>query len=310
MPSAITADPPRSSRARPRHLPAWLLALTLTAALATPALAQRPPREGAGPPERTAITQARIAAPQTWTLPRASDEGNDWKIFLTVPPGEPPAAGWPVLYVLDGNAAFTAFTPAGPADTQPALVIVGIGYDVDRTMDVRTRAWDYLPTPSGQTEPDTRNPEGRNGGADAFLNTIRTRIQPEVAARTRIDASRQTLMGHSYGGVFALHALLSGTDAFQRYVIASPSFWYRAPWLQTRAQAFLAREPAERRVLFTVGSEERGGRAPPGTPGARDVAPWFAARWPGTQFVEFEGLGHGAAMPAALDLAVTMATAP
>ncbi|MBU4611995.1 alpha/beta hydrolase [Achromobacter sp. GG226] len=311
---------PALCRPLPRHRlarrPSRALACTLAALiLAVPALtrageATPPPYDAtAARAAEVASIHARVAAPVTWIVPR-DDGWRDWKIFLSVPSGEPPPQGWPVLYVLDGNAVFDVLTPPGPGETAAPLVVVGIGYDIDDTLDGVTRTYDYLPTPSGQAEPDTRSPDARNGGADAFLEAIRTRIQPQVAARVRIDPQRQTLMGHSYGGVFSLHALLTGTDAFQRYVVASPSFWYRSPWLPERVATFLAGSPTPHPVHFTVGSEERSRRAPPGLPGVREAAAAFAAQWPQVHLTVFEGLGHGAAMPAAIDPAIALATAP
>ncbi len=265
-------------------------------------------RYGAPQAPQVALTAARVAEPQTWVVERDDGE-RPWRIFLSVPPGEPPAAGWPVLYLLDGNAVFQALTPAEPGDQPAPVVLVGVGYDTERRLEGDTRAWDYLPTPSGQAEPDPRAAQRRNGGADAFLAVLRDTIQPEVARRVPVDAQRQTLMGHSYGGVFALHALLSGTPAFQRFVVVSPSLWWRAPWLQTRTQDFLATRPAPRPVLFMVGGQEGGGRAPAGTPGVRDVATWFTELWPATRLRVFEDLGHGPMLPAAIDPAIDFALA-
>src|SRR5690606_6559257 len=50
-------------------------------------------------------------------------------------------------------------------------------------------------------------------------------------AAVPIDESRQTLYGHSYGGLFVLHALRTQPGAFQRYVAASPSLWWNAPFV-------------------------------------------------------------------------------
>ena len=39
------------------------------------------------------------------------DEGPGHRLFLAVPRGPAPERGWPVLYMLDGNAAFDFLTP-------------------------------------------------------------------------------------------------------------------------------------------------------------------------------------------------------
>lgn len=40
------------------------------------------------------------------------DGGAPYRIFLRTPPGDRPAAGWPVLYMLDGNAVFATAADA------------------------------------------------------------------------------------------------------------------------------------------------------------------------------------------------------
>lgn len=69
-----------------------------------------------GPASATPPVPASTEAPSAWSpvwIPatqqldaRATDSGHRYRIFLSVPPGPVPARGHPVLYVLDGNAAF------------------------------------------------------------------------------------------------------------------------------------------------------------------------------------------------------------
>ena len=54
-------------------------------------------------------------------------EGPGHRLFVATPKGPAPARGWPVLYMLDGNAAFDFLTP-GDLAMAPGLAIVGIGY--------------------------------------------------------------------------------------------------------------------------------------------------------------------------------------
>ena len=57
--------------------------------------------------------------------------GRTWRVWAQRPAGPAPATGHPVLYVLDGNAAFDFLTPEHLA-LAPGLMIVGVGYDTDR----------------------------------------------------------------------------------------------------------------------------------------------------------------------------------
>src|SRR3546814_12346675 len=52
------------------------------------------------------------ALPETETWDLASDEGQPYRILVSRPDGEAPDGGFPILYVLDGNAMFDAFAEA------------------------------------------------------------------------------------------------------------------------------------------------------------------------------------------------------
>ena len=80
----------------------------------------------------------------------ASDSGEIYRIFVSYPAAEAPAAswpaaempqaGWPVLYVLDGNAAFAGFAEARRVQERSNVgksIIVGVGYPTDTAYDVR-----------------------------------------------------------------------------------------------------------------------------------------------------------------------------
>ncbi len=47
-----------------------------------------------------------MTLPDTLQWDLHSSQGSAYRVFLYRPPGPPPANGYPVLYVLDGNAMF------------------------------------------------------------------------------------------------------------------------------------------------------------------------------------------------------------
>lgn len=209
------------------------LALAVLTTLALPAQA-----EAAETPTPAATDTAAAAEPPvTWatvTLPgaqqldvRASASGHRYRVFLSVPPGPAPAAGHPVLYVLDGNAAFpvAAFLSRAAArysevSGQRAPLVVGIGYPVNSDFDFDARRRDYT---VGATQPEFAASEG---GADRFLDFIEKDLKPLIAAKQPVDAKRQALFGHSFGGLFVLRALFTRPEAFSTYLASSPSIWW------------------------------------------------------------------------------------
>ena len=140
-------------------------------------------------------------------------------------------------------------------------VLVMIGYDNDLRIDAAGRAYDYtLPLPAG-----LKQPPRSGGGADAFLQLIETRIKPAIAAKLAVDPQRQTLWGHSYGGLFVLHTLFTHPTAFQRYIAVEPSLWWGNGMILQEAQQMMARRPAPvARLQLWVGTAERDRAAPPG----------------------------------------------
>jgi uncharacterized protein len=178
--------------------------------------------------DRATSTWSSIQLPGTQQLDlMARAGGHRYRIFLSVPPGPAPAAGHPVLYVLDGNAAFpvAAFLSRAAARYSEvsghlAPVVVGIGYPGDADFDVAARKRDYT---VGATRPELAASEG---GADRFLDFIEHELKPLIAAKHPIDPKRQALFGHSFGGLFVLNTLFTRPQAFTTYLASSPSIWW------------------------------------------------------------------------------------
>ncbi|WP_082501151.1 alpha/beta hydrolase-fold protein [Methylobacterium sp. Leaf88] len=188
-----------------------------------------------------------------------------WRITLYVPPGEVPADGWPVLYLLDGNAVTaTAIDIERVQAPYPdatgiatRFVVVGIGYPGDDPYDGLRRSWDYTPPP-GRSYPPAQlgGPPIRTGGADAFLRFVLDDLRPAIARRCRVDPSRQAVFGHSFGGLFVLHALARAPAAFSHWIAASPSiYWEDAVVLESIAELEKA-SPNGARVLLLAGAYE------------------------------------------------------
>lgn len=211
------------------------------------------------------VLPATASDPHTWsevTLPAAqqldlrSAEGHAYRIYLSVPAAPPPPGGYPVFYVLDGNAAFPvaaflARISAGRRDVtgHPPALVVGIGYPGATDFDVPARRRDYTPGGS-QPGPDA-------GRATQFLDFIEHTVKPLVAARHPVDGQRQALFGHSFGGLFVLNALFTRPAAFSTYIASSPSIWWDGQRVLQGLPALQAQGDAPRpRVHISVGALE------------------------------------------------------
>ena len=146
-------------------------------------------------------------------LPNSYDEGNKKQCY-------------PVLYLLDGDAYFQSvsgvvqFMSSGiNGNCQiPEMIVVAIP-NTDRGRDL-------TPTHSkigydGKEEAFLES----SGGGDAFLKFIRDELIPLIDSTFHTLPVR-ILVGHSLGGLLAIHALLNKPEMFRAYVAIDPSLWW------------------------------------------------------------------------------------
>lgn len=269
-----------------------------------------------------------------------SARGGAYEIMIARPTGEPPSpAGYPVLYVLDANAVFgTVAESVGLRSRRPEAsgivpsVVVGIGYPVDGPFDLERRSYDYTPPASVENLPP--RPDGAPwppvGGADEFLDFIVEEVRPMIGRLFPIDVRRQSLFGHSFGGLFALHTLFNRPELFHRIVAASPSIWWYRHALRDDEAAFIRRAKSgglRADVLITAGDQEqRLIPAEAAQPHAEVRAQWkernrmvdnanelagrlsaLSGHGVSATFTVFEGEDHTSVIPAALARAITFA---
>ena len=196
----------------------------------------------------------------------AASTGRHYRLDIAHPLGAPGPQGHPLLVVLDGNVYLPALAAAArmmaravPGVGEP--VVVGISYPTD---DLRTcmarRTLDL--TPRQPTRPawpgDDIAPE-HFGEADAFLEGIVAEVMPRVAQRVRIDTQRTALWGHSFAGLFVLHALMKRPDAFTTWLAISPSIWFEDACVLDGVDDFIARmrsRSGHTRLFMAVGERE------------------------------------------------------
>lgn len=170
----------------------------------------------------------------TRTLAVTRADGQAYLLYVCWPDRPVPAAGWPVVYMLDGETFAIAREimryqlGAGPQPLATPRLLVGIGYP-----GASRRHIDYAPTGVDGSQP--------------FRQFLLNDVLPLIQRTFSVDASRQTLMGHSLGGLFVLETLFEqwaapGRGAFQRYVASSPSVWWQEGHLPARAARFVAQQ--------------------------------------------------------------------
>ncbi len=168
-----------------------------------------------------------LAEAETWDLD--ADHGETYRIYVSKPPGEAPQGGFPVLYVLDGNAMFAGFAEARRIqgvydDDLEQLIVVGIGYPNEELYDGR-RLGDFTP-PINSPVLQELYKEYPSGKRDQFEAFLMRKLRPEISRRYDVNPLRESLYGHSLGGLFALHMVYTSPGTFHAVIAASPTIWW------------------------------------------------------------------------------------
>ena len=178
--------------------------------------------------------------------------GEERTVLVRTPVGyETNNVRYPVLYMTDGDAhiGHTASTidflmrNGRVAD----LIVVGVT-NTDRTRDL---------TP---TKSSAKNAAGElqfptSGGSDNFLKFFETELIPEIEKQYRVQPYR-ILAGHSLGGLFVVHTMISKPGLFHSYIAVSPSLQWENSEALKRVEAYLKNQKEAKVTLFTsIGNE-------------------------------------------------------
>ncbi|MBX9909653.1 MAG: alpha/beta hydrolase [Beijerinckiaceae bacterium] len=194
---------------------------------------------------------------------RAKTLERDYEIYVSLPDSyrSQPRRRFPVLYVTDADYAFPlvrsiAQRVGNRAQGLEEFILVGLSHAIGDSREFSRRR-DYTPTPHGEK---TRDPEGRRplfGEAEPYRRFLAEEVMPFVAATYRTDTTRSLYAGHSYGGLFGLHVLLTQASMFSHYIIGSPSLWFDRRVMFARERAFAeANRDLGANVLMAIGSFE------------------------------------------------------
>jgi len=140
---------------------------------------------------------------------------------------------YPVVYLLDG--AFFFLPTAGLVDfysmvnRMPRMIVVGVVHS-NRMRELAT---------------------GAAGGAAQLTSFLREELIPYVNGHFRTEPFR-ILIGHSLGGLFAVHALLGAPDLFQAHIAASPGLhWDRGSELDRAREVLVSTSPLKNYLYLT-----------------------------------------------------------
>lgn len=244
-------------------------------------------------------------------------KGGGYRLYLSIPKEEPPPGGFPVLYLLDANGYFPLLATAARLQSRRPdvtgvvpMVVAGIDHDAAEAFDVDRRYRDYTPPtrdggPPKLIEKFKLQPPCCE--ADRFLDFLEHEVKPLVERLAPVDRGKQSLFGHSLGGLLALHALAARPTAFQHVVAVSPSAWWDDSRVLDGLKA-LARQqkPGAARALVMVGEREHLDMRQ----GAAAAADALKSA-PATLTIRFEETpyaDHGTVVPVAINRALRFAS--
>lgn len=181
--------------------------------------------------------------------------GEERTVLVRTPVGyETNKISYPVLYMTDGDAHMGH--TSGTVDfltrngRMSDLIVVGVT-NTDRTRDL-TPVKSTAKNAAGELQSPT------SGGADNFLKFFETELIPEIEKQYRVQPYR-VFAGHSLGGLFAIHAMISKPGLFNSYVAVSPSLQWENGEALKRAETFLKNQKELKVTLFVTLGNETGG---------------------------------------------------
>ena len=191
------------------------------------------------------LSVAGTAAPETINIGETSSLHSDIldedrTLLISLPDGyEQSPARYPVLYLLDGRGNFHHTTGTlrtlTDAGRLPEMIVVGIT-NSDRTRDLTPTP--FVPDPDDEDE-DEAQEMATAGGADKFLDFMEQELFPHIEMSYR-TAPYRVLIGHSFGGLFVVHALIERPDSFDAYIAISPSLWWVNGVVVDRAESLFS----------------------------------------------------------------------
>lgn len=156
---------------------------------------------------------------------------------------------YPVVYLLDGDAAHVASVASmldqlggGGGNTMfPQMILVGIPNTY--------RSRDLTPSHFTNTLSLDSMSAAQTGGGENFISFIEKELMPHIDS-SYPTAPYRVLIGHSFGGLMAIHILINHTNLFNAYIAIDPSMWWDNQKLLKQVNTVLQQKNFQGRSLY------------------------------------------------------------
>jgi predicted alpha/beta superfamily hydrolase len=189
-------------------------------------------------------TDSLIVIGQRYTIhSKILNENRTYSVYLPASYKSNPYKKYIVAYVLDGERS-KFLEVSGIAQSMhsslnsklqiPELIIVAIE-NTNRTRDFTpTNSLNYL-------DKEDISAFKSSGKANDFMNFIDKELMTEINKSYR-TVSQNMIIGHSMGGLFALHCLLEKPKLFSYYLLIDPSWFWDHNYIGKRAKEILEKQ--------------------------------------------------------------------
>ena len=151
--------------------------------------------------------------------------GDKFDLYISTPPGFHADSTYRVVYYLDANIMSgrklrRLLSTSEFNQTLQQVIFIGIGH----RGNFRTcRSRDFLlPRKIWNKE---QLAQKKRGQTDRFYSYLKEELMPFVSSTFHIDSGKNSIIGHSLGGLFVVYTLLKQEDLFANYFALSPSLW-------------------------------------------------------------------------------------
>lgn len=150
---------------------------------------------------------------------------DSFELYITLPKNYSASSIYPIVYYLDANlksgkALRKVINEKEMAGDTANTIYIGIGH----TGDYRVlRRRDFI-TPHLGTGDSLYSDEMNYGHPENFYAFLQKELIPLIEKNYSVSKQR-TIIGHSFGGLFAFYCLFHQQQLFQNYVALSPSLW-------------------------------------------------------------------------------------
>jgi len=170
-----------------------------------------------------------------------SAENKEYEIIVTLPPNYDKSKTYPTLYYLDAwwleDIVKGNNTLLYRSRITQKIILVGISTKGNELQFNEQRTLDYTPNPFDQDlmkfpltipiEPKALPIDSTNSGKSIeFRRFLKDKVFAFISENYPAHKYDKGIIGHSFGGLFAVHDAFSKAPLFQKHIIISPALWW------------------------------------------------------------------------------------